>query len=131
MLTKLTKRFVNSHGLKYYFSDMKVRVDDHNYAVFDPKIGARIVELRLEGKTIITGEKSGLGNSCYLMYPWVNRIGKVPYQTENPYNDGNGIPLHGLYVDSPRNIQVFPLSAESIGIELEPEIKYPDVPNFK
>lgn len=118
MLTKMTKNFINGQTLKYYFSDMKVRVDDQNYVVFDPKIGARIIELRLAGKTIIKGEYNGLGNSDYLMYPWVNRIEKVPYQVEHPYNDGNGIPIHGLYVDSPRNISVFSLSAESVGIEL-------------
>jgi hypothetical protein len=116
MLRKVAKTLVNSHTLKFYFSDMKVGVDEQNYVVFDPKIGARIIELRLAGRVIIKGEYNGLGNADYLMFPWVNRIEKVPYQAEHPYTDGNGLPIHGLYVDSPRNITVFPISAESIGI---------------
>ena len=53
---------------------MKLKIDEQNYLVIDPAKGARVVELKLEGRQIIKGELSGLGNSSYLMYPWVNRI---------------------------------------------------------
>ena len=34
------------------------------------------------------------------MYPWVNRVEKNPYtDKESPFKDGNGIPLHGFYVN--------------------------------
>lgn len=45
------------------------------------------------------------------MFPWVNRIEEVPYKDiQHPYKDGNGLPIHGLYVDSPREATVFSIS---------------------
>ena len=65
------------------------------------------------------------------MFPWVNRIEKVPFpNVQHIYKDGNGIPLHGLYVDSPRKVQISTISADSIGIELTPEVSFVDVPPF-
>lgn len=49
---------------------------------------------------------------------------------EHPYNDSNGLPIHGLYVDSPRNATIFSLAEDSIGIELTPEVKVGGVPDF-
>lgn len=110
---------------------MKVKVDESNYVIFNPQIGGRVIELKLAGKQIIKGKYHGLDNSSYLMFPWVNRIEKVPYPNiEHPYKDGNGLPIHGLYVDSPRNATIFSISEESIGIEMTPEVKYPDIPSF-
>jgi hypothetical protein len=87
---------------------MKVSVDELNYLVLDPVNRGRVVELKLQGSTVIEGKEEGTGNGCYLMYPWVNRVEKVPYPGVYPqYTDGNGIPLHGLYVDDPRKADIF------------------------
>ena len=65
------------------------------------------------------------------MYPWVNRVLKVPFEkATDVHTDDNGIPLHGLYVNSPRKATVFPISSERIGIEMIPEAAFKDAPHF-
>lgn len=122
--------FQHLGGRSYNYSDMKVKVDEQNYVVFNPQIGGRIIELRLAGKQIIKGQYHGLDNSSYLMFPWVNRIEKVPFDLQHPYTDDNGLPIHGLYVDSPRQTTVFTINSDSVGIEMTPEVKYEDIPAF-
>jgi hypothetical protein len=58
MITRLTNNAVRYYRQYFYFSDMKVKVDEHNYLVFDPQIGARIIELKLSGRLIIKGQHS-------------------------------------------------------------------------
>lgn len=131
MLANICKRVAGSFSSYNYFSDMKVKIDEQNYVIFNPQIGGRIIELRLAGKQIIKGQYKELSNGNYLMFPWVNRIEKVPYANiEHPYKDDNSLPIHGLYVDSPRNATVFSISEGNIGIQMTPEIKYPEVPEF-
>ena len=74
MIRNTLSRLMHRSNHYYNFSSMKLKIDEQNYLVIDPAKGARVVELRLEGRQIIKGELSGLGNSSYLMYPWVNRI---------------------------------------------------------
>ena len=65
------------------------------------------------------------------MYPWVNRVEQNPFPIESEYKDGNGIPLHGLYVNDKREITVKPLSADSIIVEMVPTLSVEGVPKFK
>ena len=58
MLKKITQKLTRTCKLFYNFSDMKVKVDDQNYLVFNPQIGGRIIELHLAGKLIINGQHS-------------------------------------------------------------------------
>ncbi|CAD8152684.1 unnamed protein product [Paramecium octaurelia] len=64
----------------------------------------KILELWLSGHLIIEGNESDdiLGNGCYLMYPWVNRLSDKNVQCQ--FRDSNGYPLHGLYVNAERQI---------------------------
>ena len=111
MIKRAYLALLQSSTRYYKFSDMKIKVNEENYLVLDPKIGARVLELKLAGKKIIKGELHGLGNSSYLMFPWVNRIETVPFlNVQHPYTDSNGLPIHGLYVDSPRNVTIFSVS---------------------
>lgn len=65
------------------------------------------------------------------MYPWVNRVEVNPFlPVQSEYFDGNGIPLHGLYVNDKRDITVTP-SADGITIELVPQLVVEGVPKFR
>ena len=56
MLSNITKRITQSLANLNYIKDMKVKIDELNYVVFNPLIGGRIIELKLQGKQIIKGE---------------------------------------------------------------------------
>ena len=56
MLKNITKRITQSLTNLNYIKDMKVKIDELNYVVFNPQIGGRIIELKLQGKQIIKGE---------------------------------------------------------------------------
>lgn len=118
MIRQVCSRVTSSAFTCFYnFTDMKVQLDQQNFLVFDPQIGGRVVELRLAGKQIIKGQHSELSNGNYLMFPWVNRIEQLPSPSlKHPYTDSNGLPIHGLYVDSHRNATVFAISEDSIRI---------------
>ncbi|CAD8203752.1 unnamed protein product [Paramecium pentaurelia] len=64
----------------------------------------KILELWMSGHLIIEGKEfeDVLGNGCYLMYPWVNRLSDKNVQ--HKFHDSNGYPLHGLYVNTEREI---------------------------
>ena len=42
------------------------------------------------------------------MFPWVNRVKNNPYHQSilNPFQDTNKYPLHGLYPNTKRNLQI-------------------------
>lgn len=43
------------------------------------------------------------------MFPWVNRVTHNPYSQyiQNNFSDNNNLPLHGLFANSKRDMQVF------------------------
>jgi hypothetical protein len=64
------------------------------------------MKLVLGGVTVIEAKEpfDDLGSGSYLMYPWVNRLEKpqAPYSPQ--FIDGNGLPLHGIVVNTPMSI---------------------------
>lgn len=82
---------------------MKLQVDQDNLVVLDLERGGRIIELVLAGRLIIKGDAEDTGSGNFLLYPWVNRIEKSPFEDMDiPYKDAQGLPLHGFYVNEPR-----------------------------
>ena len=72
--------------------------------------------LKLDGITVIKALPDGgfLGSGSYLMYPWVNRLEKYH---KKEFEDGAGLPLHGLYATKKRNL-VRSQSGDTITLEL-------------
>jgi galactose mutarotase-like enzyme len=65
------------------------------------------------------------------MFPWVNRIEENPFlPVESEHFDGNGIPLHGLYVNDQREITVSP-SENTVTVELIAQKVVEGVPKFR
>lgn len=89
-------------------------------AEFDLSCGAKLRKLILTdlktGKTHVvisdsTGDDNHLGGGSYLMYPWVNRLRSTEIKlkddkltVEPKFKDGNGLPLHGLFANTPRKV---------------------------
>lgn len=65
--------------------------------------GGKVMLLKLDGVTVIQADPTGsfLGSGSYLMYPWVNRVEKYH---KKEFEDGAGLPLHGLYATRKRNL---------------------------
>ncbi len=109
---------------------MRVKLDDENYFDFHTKSG-RISRLHLAGKTVLLQTDEGTGSGCFLMFPWVNRVETNPFlPVSSEYYDGNGLPLHGLYVNDQRDITVSPVEG-AIKVELVPQKTVEGVPKFK
>lgn len=109
---------------------MRVKLDDENWMELNPK-SARIVRLHLAGKTVLQQTEEGLGSGSYLMFPWVNRVEKNPFlPVQGDYFDGNGLPLHGLYVDDQRDITISPFE-NGLKVELVPQKIVEGVPKFR
>lgn len=110
---------------------MLIKLDHENTLKIDPARGGRLLEVRLSGRVVLRGDREGLGSGCYLMYPWVNRIEKMPWADIEPsYTDGNQLPLHGMFVDEPRTVEITVPALGSISIAMRPIKKMEGVPSF-
>jgi aldose 1-epimerase len=98
--------------------------------------GGKILFLELNSIVIIQAdlEEDFYLSGSYLLFPWVNRISsptiKLPQkeiQLANYKTDQNGLPIHGLYAQSPRKI----ISQTTNSITISPFSFYPDFPTFR
>jgi hypothetical protein len=95
-------------------------------------ISGRIIELHLAGKTVLVETDKGTGSGCFLMYPWVNRVEENPFlPVQSEYFDGNGLPIHGLYVNDKRDITMLAPSHEYVVVDLVAQKTVNKVPKFK
>lgn len=67
------------------------------------------------------------------MFPWVNRVEENPFlPVKSEYFDGNGLPLHGLYVNAKRDIiTTSSPTNDRIFVEIHPQLNVEGVPKFK
>jgi galactose mutarotase-like enzyme len=110
---------------------MLIKLDHQNTLRIDPTRGGRLLEVRLGGRIVLRGDRETLGSGCYLMYPWVNRIEKMPWADIEPsFTDDNKLPLHGMFVNEARTVEITVPAPGSLAITMRPIKQMEGVPSF-